>query len=81
MSTWTGTETGYCRIITWELGCLGSINLPCDVDCFCGRDEWQIKEVVVTPGGVMTFDVCLCVQDFSECHFRRNSSDPGDWAI
>ena len=25
LSTWTGTETGYCRTITWELGCLGGI--------------------------------------------------------
>ena len=52
-SIWTGTGTGYCRTITWELGYLGSINPPCDVDRLCGRDEWQIKEmeVVVTPGG------------------------------
>ena len=39
LSMWTGTETGYCRTITWELGCLGSINPPCDVDHFCGRHE------------------------------------------
>ena len=26
LSTWTETETGYCQTITWELGCLGSIN-------------------------------------------------------
>ena len=42
LSTWTGTETGYCRTITWELGCLGGINPPCEVDCFFGCDEWQI---------------------------------------
>ena len=28
LSTWTGTEIGYCRTITWELGRLGSINPP-----------------------------------------------------
>ena len=37
LSTWTGNETGYCRTITWELGCLGSINPPCDVDRFFGK--------------------------------------------
>ena len=46
-SMWTGTETGYCRTITWELGYLGSINPPCDVDCFCGCDEWRIKGLEV----------------------------------
>ena len=67
LSTWTGTETGYCRTIaiTWELGCLGSINPPCDVDCFFGRDEWQIKELeaVVTPSGGddIRFLWCTCV--------------------
>ena len=43
LSMWTVTEIGYGGTITWELGCLGSINLPCDVDSICGRDEWQIK--------------------------------------
>ena len=38
-STWTGIESGYCRTITWELGYLGSINPPCDVDRLCGRNE------------------------------------------
>ena len=38
-----GTRIGYCRTITWELGCLGSIHLPCDVDRFFGCDVWQIK--------------------------------------
>ena len=58
LSTWTWTEPGYCQTITWELGCLVSINPPCDVDRFCGRDEWQIKEIegVVMPSEVMTFD-------------------------
>ena len=43
LSTRTGTGIGYCRTITWELGSLGSINPPCDVDRFFGRDEWQIN--------------------------------------
>ena len=67
-SMWTGTETGYCRTITWQLGYLGSINPPCDVDRFCGCDEWRFdcggghvgcsdwlsvrSAVVVCPGGV-----------------------------
>ena len=53
------------QLPAWELGCLGSINPPCDVDRFCGRDEWQIKEleVVVTPGGGDDngFQQCACV--------------------
>ena len=71
LSMWTGTETGYCRTITWELGCLGSINPPCDVDRFCGRDEWQIKELemVVTPGGGddIRFQQCANVRGTSVC--------------
>ena len=50
-STWTGTGIGYCRTITFELGC---INPPCDVDRFFGSNEWQIKEleaVVMASGG------------------------------
>ena len=69
LSTSTGTDTGYCRTITWELGCLGSINPPCDVDHFFGRDDWQIKElvVVVTPGGGydIRFQRCACVHGTS----------------
>ena len=38
-SFWTEIESGYCRTITWELGYLGSIYLPCDVDRLCGRDD------------------------------------------
>ena len=64
LSKWTGTEIGYCRTITWESGCLESINPPCDVDRFFGRDEWQIKEleVVVMPGGGddIRFLLCAC---------------------
>ena len=54
LSTWTGTGIGYCRTITWELGCLGSMYPPCDVDHFFSHDEWQIKELdaVVTASGV-----------------------------
>ena len=49
----TGTESGYCRTITWELGYWKSINPPCDADHLCNRDEWQIKamEVVVITDG------------------------------
>ena len=63
LSPWTGTGIGYCRTITWELGCLGSIYPPCDVDRFFGRDEWQIKnlEAVVTASEVMTFDSCCAL--------------------
>ena len=60
----SGTEIGYCQTITWELGCFGSINPPCDVDRFFGRNEWQIKElkVVVTSGGGddIRFLLCAC---------------------
>ena len=69
LSTWTGTETGYWLAITWELRFLGSINPPCDVDRFCGRDEWQIKEleVVVTPSGGndIRFQQCACARETS----------------
>ena len=64
-SLWTGTESGYCRTITWELGYLGSINPPCDVDRLCVRNEWQIKEleVVLMPDGSYNnrFQRCACV--------------------
>ena len=30
---------GYCQTNTWEVGYLGSIYPPCDVDSFVGRDE------------------------------------------
>ena len=65
LSMWTGTETGYCRTITWELGYLGCINPP------CGLDEWQIKEleVVVMPGGGddIRFQWCVCVHRTLVC--------------
>ena len=52
------------RVISWEVGYLGSIYPPCDVDCFFGHDEWQIKglEAVVTTGGddVMRFLLGNC---------------------
>ena len=66
LSTRIGTEIGYRRTITWELGCLGSINPPCDVDRFFDREEWQIKdlEAVVTPSGGddVRFLLCACVR-------------------
>ena len=52
-SLWTGTESGYCRTITWELGYWRSINPSCDADSLCKRNEWQIKAVevaVITDG-------------------------------
>ena len=57
-----GSEIGYCRTITWELGYLGSIHPPCDVDRFFGCDAWQIKELeaVVTPGGGGDVLMCAC---------------------
>ena len=65
-SLWTGTKSGYCRTITWELGHWGSINPPCDVDRLCDRNEWQIKalDVVVMPDGSDNnrFQRCTCVR-------------------
>ena len=43
-SVWTGTESGYCRTITWELGYLSSLHTPCDVDRGCTKMTQQIKE-------------------------------------
>ena len=43
-SVWTGTEYGYCRTITWELGYLRSLYTPCDVDRGCTNMAWHIKE-------------------------------------
>ena len=53
LSTWIGPGIGYGRTYTWEVGYLGSIYPPCDVDRFLGRDEWQIKglEGMMTAGG------------------------------
>ena len=69
LSPWTGTGIGYCQTNTWEVGYLGSIYPPCDVDRFFGRDEWQIKglEAVVTTGGddVMRFLLCACEHETS----------------
>ena len=49
LSVWTGTESGYCRTIAWELGYLRCLHPPCDVDRLCDQRTWQIKvsEVVV----------------------------------
>ena len=65
------TEIGHCQSYTWELGYLGSIYPPCDVDWFFGRDEWQIKgqeAVVMTCGDdVMRFLRCTCERVTSVC--------------
>ena len=52
-SLWTGTESGYCQTITWELGYWRSINPSCNADRLYKRNEWQIKalEVVVISDG------------------------------
>ena len=34
-SVWTGTDSGYCRTIAWEGGCLPRLRPPCDVDRLC----------------------------------------------
>ena len=50
---WTGTKSGHCRSIAWELAYLGSITPPCDVDRLSHQNAWQIKElkvVVMTDG-------------------------------
>ena len=41
-SVWTGTESGYCRTITWELGYLRSLLTPCDLDRGCTKMTRQI---------------------------------------
>ena len=75
LSPWTGNEIGYCQSYTWEVGYLGSIYPPCDVDCFFGCDEWQIKglEAVVMTGGddVMRFLLCACERVTSAVSFPR----------
>ena len=66
-SFWTETESGCCQTITWELGYLGGIDPPCDVDRVCGRDDWRIDEMVmvVTPGGSddiqLDFEMVVCM--------------------
>ena len=52
-SVWTGTKSGYCQTIAWELGYMVSINPPCDVDRLSDQNAWRIKElkvVVMTDG-------------------------------
>ena len=84
-SLWTGTESGYCRTITWELGYWGIINPPCDVDRLCNRNEWQIKalEVVVIPDGNDNniFQRCACMLDFAGGPFHGKDSDHADWTV
>ena len=46
-SVWTGTVSGYCRTITWEVGYLRRFHPPCDVDRLCDYMAWQIKGSVV----------------------------------
>ena len=36
-SVWTGTESGYCRSMTWELGYLRGLHPACDVDRLCDQ--------------------------------------------
>ena len=52
-SVWTGTISGYCRTITWEVGYLPGLHPPCDVDRLCGYRAWHIKGpvVVIMTGG------------------------------
>ena len=42
-SVWTGAVSGYCRTITWEVGYLPRLHLP----CVCDYMAWQIKGSVV----------------------------------
>ena len=53
-SVWTGTESGYCRTITWELGYLCSLYTPCDVDRLCTNMTQEIKEYKVDVVAQMT---------------------------
>ena len=46
-SVWTGTVSGYCRTITWEVGYLPRLHPPCDVDRLCDYMAWKIKGPVV----------------------------------
>ena len=84
-SLWAGNASGYCRTITLELGYLGSINPPYDVDRLCNHNEWQIKalEVVVIPEGNDNNSpaVRLCARDFAGGPFRGKDSDHGDWTV
>ena len=68
-SVWTGTVSGYCRTITWEVGYLRRLHLFCDVDRWCDHMVWQIKGSVVV---VMTdrndnnrLQRCACVRGTS----------------
>ena len=66
---WTETKTGYCRTIAWELGYMGSIHPPCDVDRLSDRNAWQIKEftvLVMTDGDDSNrHQRCACVRGTS----------------
>ena len=68
-SVWTGTESGYCRTITWELGYLRSLHPPCDMDRLCDQKARQIKgsEVVVMTDGNDNnrLQRCACVRGTS----------------
>ena len=65
MALFREIKSGYCRTITLQLGYLGHIDQPCDVDRLCGRDDWRIYELVmvVTPGGCddirLTFEMVV----------------------
>ena len=82
-SVWTGTESGYCRTITWEGGYLPRLRPPCDVDRLCGYKTWQIKAPVV----VIMLDrdednshQLGAARDFTGGPFRGKDSAHVDWS-
>ena len=44
---WTGSVSGYCRTITWEVGCLRSLITPCDVNRLCAKMKGRSKKIRV----------------------------------
>ena len=42
-SVWTGTESGYCRAVAWEWGCLHGLHARYDVDHLCTNGARRIK--------------------------------------
>ena len=78
-SVWTGTASGYCRTITWEVGYLPRLHPPCDVDRSCDYMTWQIKGPVVVRMSDSPV-VRSYARDFAGGPFRGKDSDHGDWS-
>ena len=76
-SVWTGTVSGNCLTITWEVVYLPCLHPPCDVDRLCDYMTWQIRGPVVAktiaPSGA------LLHAGLHWGSFPRMDSDHGDW--